>query len=58
MSDCSRWAKKFDDVAHIYNSGHGVMCKKYTSCLGNNYAVKSMETCPDCLKQQDDKLSE
>lgn len=47
--DYSRWAKKFDDVAHIYNdNGHGTMCGSVAACLGNNYATTDMKTCPKC----------
>jgi hypothetical protein len=54
--DSSRWAKKFDTVAHIYDreNGHGVLCKKWSHCLGNNYATKEMETCIDCLDVQEE----
>lgn len=52
--DYSRWAKKFDNVAHITHNrsvGGGVECGKIGALLGNNYATKGMETCPECLKK-------
>ena len=46
--DYSRWAKKFDDVAHIYNETgkNGTVCGSSAACLGNNYATRAMKTCP------------
>ena len=49
--DYSRWAKKFDEVAHITHNrevGGGVECGKFGALLGNNYATKEMPTCKDC----------
>ena len=46
--DCSRWAKKFDEVAHLYDNDGGVLCGSVSACLGNNYATKEMETCKTC----------
>ncbi len=50
MNDNSRWAKKFDTVAHLYAEEHGTVCGSVAHCLGNNYATKEMETCKECLR--------
>lgn len=51
-NDYSRWAKKFDTVAHIYNKeGSGTVCGSVAACLGNNYATTDMETCPKCKEK-------
>ena len=48
--DTTRWAKKFDTVAHLYApSTGGTICGSVAHCLGNNYAHTGMETCPECL---------
>ena len=47
--DYSRWAKKFDKVAHIY-ADQGTVCRSVAACLGNNYATTDMDTCPKCLE--------
>lgn len=64
--DYSRWAKKFDTVAHItfareQDNGftnYGVECGKYGALLGNNYATKDMETCPECIEAQEQSKAE
>ena len=55
--DCSRWAKKFDEVAHIYNETgkNGTVCGSSAACLGNNYAYVAMETCPKCVEIKENK---
>lgn len=59
MIDNTRWAKKFDTVAHIYdNNGHnGTLCGSVSACLGNNYATKEMETCKECLKIKENETN-
>tara|TARA_R110002020_G_scaffold99711_8_gene236431 strand:+ start:537 stop:722 length:186 start_codon:yes stop_codon:yes gene_type:complete len=49
--DYSRWAKKFDEVAHLTHNrqvGGGVECGKFGALLGSNYATKEMPTCKAC----------
>lgn len=47
--DFSRWAKKFDEVAHLYKEGgNGTECGSVAACLGSNYAETHMQTCPKC----------
>jgi len=50
--DYTHWAKKFDKVKHIYcdKPETGTLCGSVAHCLGNNYATKEMEVCPECLK--------
>jgi hypothetical protein len=47
-SDYSHWAKKFDEVKHIY-AEHGTLCGSVAHCLGNNYATSDMEVCSKCF---------
>lgn len=58
--DYSRWAKKFDEVAHLTHNrevGGGVECGKFGALLGNNYATKEMATCQDCMNELKSKES-
>lgn len=48
--DTSRWAKKFDTVAHYYARDTGTLCGSVAHCLGNNYATKDMVDCPKCVE--------
>ena len=51
--DCSKWAKKFDEVKHIPTEDYmGVKCGKYGALLGNNYATNKMDICPECLEKE------
>lgn len=47
--DYSHWAKKFDEVKHIY-AAQGTLCGSAAHCLGNNYATNVMPVCPKCLE--------
>jgi hypothetical protein len=49
--DYTHWAKKFDNVKHIY-AKDGTLCKSVAYCLGNNYATDKMPICEECLKIQ------
>lgn len=51
--DVHFWAKKFDEVKHIYATPNpGTLCGSVAHCLGNNYATTDMKVCPKCLEIQ------
>lgn len=55
--DYSHWAKKFDEVKHIYAPKDGTLCGSVAHCLGNNYSTNKMPICTECLKFKTHKMS-